>query len=128
MAGFINLSELNNHQAYDLERLAYTTTAVTPTTSKVNNQLTGTAVMTDTSGASQGLPPVGRKACAVLITINGGNAYVTMDGSTTPSSTNGATLLTAGDPILLKGYRNIKNLKFVGTANPTNIDITYFTK
>jgi hypothetical protein len=126
MAGFINLTGLNKKKAYDLERLTYTTTAVVPTASKVNNVQTGSAVMTTTSGGSQGLPPFGGKASAALITVSGGNAYVTFDGTTTPSSTNGATLITAGDVVLLEGYQNIKNLKAVGSANPTYLDITYF--
>jgi hypothetical protein len=126
MAGFINLAGLNRKKAYDLERLTYTTTAVVPTASKVNNVLTGTAVMTTTDGASQGLPPQGGKASAALITVSGGNAYVTFDGATTPSSTNGATLISSGDVVLLEGYQNIKNLKAVGSANPTYIDLTYF--
>jgi hypothetical protein len=51
---------------------------------------------------------------------------VTFDGATTPSSTNGATLISSGDVVLLEGYQNIKNLKAVGSANPTYIDLTYF--
>jgi hypothetical protein len=126
MAGFIDLSRLTKKKAYALERLTYTTTAVTPTASKVDNVVTGTAVMTTTTGASQGLPPHGGKASAALLTISGGNAYVTFDGTTTPTSSNGATLLTAGDVIVLEGYQNIKNLKAIGSANPTYLDLTYF--
>ena len=56
MASFVNLSALNHKKSYATEQLSVTTgAAVSPTSDKVNNVLTGTAVMTTTSGASQGL-------------------------------------------------------------------------
>ena len=125
MAIFLNLSPLNHKKSYSTEQLSVTTgAAVSPTASKVDNVLTGTAVMTSTSGASQGLPPQGGKATAALLTVTAANVYATFD-TTTPSSTNGVNL-TNGDSVLIEGYQNIKNLKMIGNGGTATVNIAYF--
>lgn len=125
MAIFLNLSPLNHKKSYSTEQLTVTTgAAVSPTASKVDNVLTGAAVMTSTSGASQGLPPQGGKATAALLTVTAANVYATFD-TTTPSSTNGVNL-TNGDSVLIEGYQNIKNLKMIGNGGTATVNIAYF--
>lgn len=125
MASFVNLSALNHKKSYATEQLSVTTgAAVSPTTSKVDNTLTGTAVMTTTAGASQGLPPQGGKATAALLTTVTNGVYATFDG-TTPSSTNGVNI-AAGDQVLIEGYQNIKNLKMIGNGGTSVVNVAYF--
>lgn len=125
MAIFQNLTPLNRKKSYATEQLSVTTgAAVSPTASKVDNVLTGTAVMTTTNGGSQGLPPQGGKASAALLTVTAANVYATFD-TTTPSSTNGVNF-TNGDAFLIEGYQNIKNLKMIGNGGTATVNITYF--
>lgn len=125
MAIFLNLSALNHKKSYATEQLSVTTgAAVSPTASKVDNVLTGSAVMTTTDGASQGLPPQGGKATAALLTAITYGVYATFD-TTTPSSTNGVNI-AAGDAILIEGYQNIKNLKMIGNGGTSVVNVAYF--
>lgn len=125
MAIFQNLTALNRKKSYDTEQLTVTTGAVVSlTVSKVDNVLTGTAVMTTTDGGSQGLPPFGGKASAVVLTVTAANVYATFD-TTTPSSTNGVNF-TNGDAFLIEGYQNIKNLKMIGNGGTSTVNVTYF--
>lgn len=122
MSAFINLVGLNHKKAYARERVTPNNTVVTPTASVVDNVIAGTAVMTTTDGGSQGLPPYGGKALAVLVAPTGA-VYLTFDGST-PSATAGVPLVS-GDVVLLEGYQNIKDLKiFAATSVP--VELTYF--
>jgi hypothetical protein len=125
MAMFQNLTGLNRKKAYSTEQLSVTTSAVvTPTADKVDNVLTGTAVMTTTNGGSQGLPPQGGKASAALLTFVSNGVYVTFDG-TTPSSSNGVNF-TGGDMALIEGYQNVKNLKLIGNGGTCTVNVAYF--
>ena len=125
MAMFQNLTGLNHKKSYSTEQLSVTTgAAVSPTASKVDNVLTGTAVMTTTSGASQGLPPQGGKATAALLSFVSNGVYATFDG-TTPSSTNGVNF-TGGDMAVIEGYQNIKNLKMIGNGGTCTVNVAYF--
>mgnify|MGYP003337571944 FL=1 len=125
MAMFQNLTGLNRKKPYSTEQLSVTTGAVvTPTADKVDNVLTGTAVMTTTNGGSQGLPPQGGKASAALLTFVSNGVYVTFDG-TTPSSSNGVNF-TGGDMALIEGYQNVKNLKLIGNGGTCTVNVAYF--
>ena len=98
MSAFINLIGLNHKKAYGRERLTPNNSVVSPTTATIDNVIAGSAVMTSTDGASQGLPPYG--------------------GSV-------GTPLAAGDIVLLEGYENIKKLK-IFAASSIPVEITYF--
>lgn len=125
MAMFHDLTGLNRKKSYATEQLSVTTAAVvTPTADKVDNVLTGTAVMTTTDGGSQGLPPQGGKASAALLTFVSNAVWATFDG-TTPSTTNGVNF-AGGDSVLLQGYQNIKNLKLIGNGGTCTVNVTYF--
>ena len=125
MAMFQNLTGLNRKKPYSTEQLSVTTGAVvTPTADKVDNVLTGTAVMTTVNGGSQGLPPQGGKASAALLTFVSNGVYATFDG-TTPSSSNGVNF-TGGDMALIEGYQNVKNLKLIGNGGTCTVNVAYF--
>lgn len=96
---------------YDTETITVSTTAISGTTSKVDNH-------------SRVLGSQSKAAAAVLqATANG--FYYTLDGST-PSSSNGK-LVAAGEVLALAGYSKVKKLKMVRSgASDAVVHVDYY--
>lgn len=96
---------------YTSEQLTVSTTALSGTTTKVDNHSRINGSVT--------------KAAAAVVQAVANGVFYTLDGST-PSSTNGF-LLAAGETLPLAGYQKVKALKMVRSgASDATVYITYY--
>lgn len=96
---------------YDSETVTVSSSAISLTTSKVDNH---SRVLGSQS-----------KAAAAIIQPTANGFYYTLDGST-PSSSNGA-VVAAGEVLALAGYGKIKKLKMIRSgASDAVVHVDYY--
>jgi hypothetical protein len=109
-----NLLDYRGLDAYDYETL----------TCAASTGLTASKLRpTDSGDLSSGANGKGR-CQMILMTATGQTIRFTLNG-TTPTATVGHPL-AVNEGILLRGYDNLEDLRFIETAATANVQITYF--
>ncbi len=109
-----NLIDLKGLDAYDYETL----------TCAASTGLTASKLNPTDAGGLASFPNGKGKAQAVLLTATGQTIRYTLNG-TTPTATVGHPL-AVNEGVLLRGYDNLEDLRFIETAATASVQATFF--